>query len=471
VITGESTSFGERADVRVEQQWLSTLTDVGGPAALALPWTKWSLRLTDPSLLEATLRHAARVATVPPCGPAHLALPMEALLAPCTGAPAVRPAPAPGGLPPYQAAAGAIEAAAQRLAVARQPVIVTQAAGRRPESVDLLVRLAEALGAPVVQSQAVGCLNFPRGHSLHMGYELDPWLPEADVLLLVACEAPLHPASRLAGPGAPAVIAAAEEYGGELMPVDRGPADVALLGPLPDTLGRLLAAVRQAGARQPAFAAEVERRRRRWAEEHGALLRRWEEESRAEAADVLDGAQTASILAETLPADALIVEETTVHKGFMLRFLNRDHPGTYHARITGGLGVSLGVALGLKHASPDAAVVFIAGDGAFHYSPVLAGLGVQQELGLPLLTVVMANGAYASMARSHRRAYPEGWAARAGRFAGTDIAPVPDYGALAACYGGWGARATDAAGLRDAVAAALERVRAGQACIVDVRCV
>jgi thiamine pyrophosphate-dependent acetolactate synthase large subunit-like protein len=64
----------------------------------------------------------------------------------------------------------AVEEAAAILAAARNPIIITKALGRDPSAVPVLVRLAEALGAPVFD-QFHTYVNFPQDHALHGGFQ------------------------------------------------------------------------------------------------------------------------------------------------------------------------------------------------------------------------------------------------------------------------------------------------------------
>src|SRR5438309_10615279 len=66
---------------------------------------------------------------------------------------------------PPQADSGAVKEAARLLAAAQNPVIVADRAARTPNGVKLLVQLAEALQARVVDQG--GRMNFPRTHYLN----------------------------------------------------------------------------------------------------------------------------------------------------------------------------------------------------------------------------------------------------------------------------------------------------------------
>lgn len=459
VLTGESVTFGERPGMRIEPQWLRALTDLGGPAQLASAFCKWSCRLEDTSLLAASLRHAAEVALAPPRGPVVLSLPVETLLQPAgpDGLPAGPPVQ-----PRYEVPAAAIDELAARLLDARQPVIVTEHAGRRPETVALLVALAELLGAPVIQSQAPAYMNFPRSHPLHLGYEVGPHTADTDLWLLAGCATPAHPPSLLRGR---AVVALAEEPEGALSPIGRQGADTVLLGPLDQSLERLLSAIRTGAADRPGWSEAALARRLRWSVAHDQMLAQWDREAGDDPEEAIFIA-----LRRLLPAAAVILEETTIHRQSMLRQLNRDLPGTFYSRLTGGLGVMLGEALGIKLAAPDELVGVVLGDGALHYSPALAALGMAQEYDLPLLVCVINNAGYASMRRTHRVRFPQGYAASHDAFCGVGIEPDPDYAGLAACYGGYGVRVQTVAELEAALPGCVERVRRGQTCIVDIVC-
>ena len=82
------------------------------------------------------------------------------------------------------AAPDAVQDAAQILASARRPLIITKAAGRDRGAVASMVAMAEALGAPVVE-QFHTHVNFPQDHALHGGFDATPYLDDADAVLVV----------------------------------------------------------------------------------------------------------------------------------------------------------------------------------------------------------------------------------------------------------------------------------------------
>jgi acetolactate synthase-1/2/3 large subunit len=148
--------------------------------------------------------------------------------------------------------------------------------------------------------------------------------------------------------------------------------------------------------------------------------------------------------------------------------IRRDQPMSYFGRITGGLGVGLGYALGVKLAMKERPVFAFIGDGAFHYNPVAACLGLAQEYQLPIIIVVFNNGRYGSMERSLLRYFPDGAAKRTGIHYGAPIEPIPDYRRLAEAYGGYGVRVEDPRDIERSVAEALKYHAVGKFSLIDV---
>lgn len=148
------------------------------PASMARDFLKWD---DAPASLEhfaeSTLR-AYRVATTPPMAPVLLVL--DAGLQ-------ARPAPASLKPPPFSQVrppAGdpsSVEEAARLLVNAARPVIVAERAARTAEGLALMVQLAEALQAGVVDRH--GRLNFPTRHVLNQSDRANDEIYAADVIL------------------------------------------------------------------------------------------------------------------------------------------------------------------------------------------------------------------------------------------------------------------------------------------------
>src|SRR5437868_2732608 len=198
VMAGESISFAEPPAPPAGRQWLRVLTDMGGPARLVQDTVKWSFGLNAANILPHTIQRACQLAMSAPRGPVFVSVPTEMLMETMTSEP-----PAVAALPALPVAnEEAIAEVAAALTAAKRPVIVTEELGRNLGAVDELVRLAEALGAPVLDGWHGDYVNFPRDHPLYAGVAVEPvheLVKDADFIFLAEAVAGWHPASAVRG--------------------------------------------------------------------------------------------------------------------------------------------------------------------------------------------------------------------------------------------------------------------------------
>ncbi|HEY8046134.1 MAG TPA: thiamine pyrophosphate-dependent enzyme [Streptosporangiaceae bacterium] len=469
VCSGESTGYGDAAGPDPGSQWYRNLSIVGGPQAMAAPFTKWACAASDVGVLYDMVKRAGELAAQTPAGPTYVNTPVEVLLARWQPSPAVRPAPP---APQVVAADGDVEAAARLLAAAQRPVLAVESAGRDPEGFAALLELAELLAIAVVEPQSAVCANFPRTHPLHQGSDLASLAADADLVILLGCRAPWYPPS--ARPGAATVLVIDEAAHRPQMAYQVLAADRYVSGATAPALRAITARVRDLDPGADAEAVRARRQRLEAAHAAADAARiRAEQRALATAPGPVDAIAVTSTLRELLDPGAVVVDETITHNRGVARHLMADRPGRYRY-VQGGLGQGLGVALGAKLAvqrageDPDPMVVLTVGDGAWLYNPVLPGLMASAQYGLPLLVVVYNNGSYLSMKYNHVRAYPEGAAARTGHYLGVDLSAQPDAAAVAAASGAAGFTVSTTAQLAPALDKAMAAVRGGQSAVVNV---
>jgi len=122
-----------------------------------------------------SLARAHGLAMTPPMGPVALVLDQNLQELTISGKPSMKPFVP---VRPPAADANAVADIAKMLVAAQNPVIVVDRTARTPAGVDLLVQLAEALQAPVVDR--LGRMNFPTNHYL---WSQVPVAWQADVIL------------------------------------------------------------------------------------------------------------------------------------------------------------------------------------------------------------------------------------------------------------------------------------------------
>jgi acetolactate synthase-1/2/3 large subunit len=426
--------------------WAQESFDQG---SLAREFVKWDYELRNFSQLETVVDRALAIAQAEPAGPVYLTLPREVLgerqetfeYSPTTRAP--RPAET-------VAARAAVAKAAQILANAAHPLIITKAVGRDPIAIPAMIALAEALGAPVVE-QFHTHLNFPQDHPLHAGFDATPYFGRADAIVVVESDVPWFPSGSHPRPETKIVHVAHDPLFSRY-PVRGFEADVALAGQPRLTLHALADAVK--AMVEPALAND---RRQRAEDEHQRLREEWAARGQTAAREnPMEMAWVSKCVGDLVDDRTIVVNEydlDTTQACFTV-------PGSYFASSpAGGLGWGLGAALGAKLAAPDKTVIATLGDGAYMFGAPTAAHWVSRAYDLPILTVIFNNRAWNAVKRAVHSFAKGGWAARSGAMPLTELDPPPDYELVCRASGGWAEKVEDPKALPDMLQRALKVVR------------
>ena len=439
-------------------QWYRNLSVVGGPQAMATPWVKWSNQVGDIGVLSNMVGRASQLAHRAPAGPTYLNIPVEVLLDEWDPTNLVQPVSTGGRT---VSARAELERAVDRICAAERALIVAETVGRRPGGMQALVDFAETFNLAVIEPASAVCTNFPRGHRLHAGDAVEPYMDTADLIVLVECRAPFYPPSRLPS--------------GDVIVVDEVPqrphmvyqvlgADQYVGG---DTAANLVAMAEMGRSRPDIGATDA---RATWATylaggESDAISAAETEAAASPGIDPVD--LIVAMRRAFAELDPLICDETITHGRAVRRHLLRSTPDSYFY-VQGGLGQGIGVALGAKLASGERLVALTIGDGSFLYNPIVQSLMASKEYGLPILVVIFNNGQYYSMKLNHLRNYPNGTAVATGDFRGVDLSNQPSLASLAAPFGMHGERVDQLDDLEAALDRATTSVIAGTTAILDV---
>ena len=129
---------------------------------------KWDHMLDRGEDIHAVLQQAFQTAFTEPCGPVHLSYPQEILTEKVDRV--TIPSSAPTAISSTAPADNdSLNKAAEMLLEAKNPLILAGYTSRHPESVAMLIELAETLGAPVLSG--LTRMNFPTTHPLSAGIE------------------------------------------------------------------------------------------------------------------------------------------------------------------------------------------------------------------------------------------------------------------------------------------------------------
>jgi benzoylformate decarboxylase len=320
--------------------------------------------------------HAARIGR----GPALVIVPMDDWAEPADELPVT----APAALRQAAAAdAGAVQEIADLLATAASPALVVGAGTDDAAAWEALTALAERLRCPVWQESFGARAGFPQDHPNFAGHlpadrtRLRDTLAPYDLVLAIGAPV-LRQYTYSTGPlvheGTRLAIVTDDPAEAQ-----RAPVPLAVVAPLPDFCAGLARLVpERTGVPAPDF-------QRPAAPEppcDGEPLR---------AVHVL------AALAERLPADTVVVEETPSSRPDLHALVAARQPLGFLSAAMGGLGFALPAAIGVRMAAPERPVVAVLGDGASLYQ--IQGLWTAAHYGVGAVFIVLANGRYAVMDR------------------------------------------------------------------------
>lgn len=439
-------------------------------ASIVRPYVKWEYSLPSGVVVKEALARANAFMQSDPPGPVYMMLPRETLAEEWDEAamPAYNPARygsvQVGGIDPAR-----VEAIAERLMAANNPIALTAYLGRKPDAVAVLDRLARTCGIRVAEFNSID-LNIPQDSPCFAGFDPLPLLQDADLGLLLDSDVPFVPqyAKR---------VEAIDWIQIDIDPLKSDfpmwgfPTDIRIQADCAMVLQQVLDVV-EARA-DDAYRQRVAARIASWGPAREAAARR---RAAASANKGVSGALNPSylfaVLNDKLAPHDIVLNEAIRNSPFVQEQIERTQPGSYVGLAGGGLGFSGGMALGLKLAQPERRIVQIIGDGAFHFSSPDSVYAVAQQYQISILTVVLDNGGWQAVKSSVQRVYPKGVAAETDSFQSRLTAGRQGeqrrFSDIGRAFGAHGEHVTEPDDLDAAIDRCLKALDDGQAAVLHV---
>jgi benzoylformate decarboxylase len=394
--------------------------------ALMEPYVKFSHEPPRPEDVPAAIDRAWALARTPPRGPTFVSIPSGDW---------DEPAAADGDAPAQRDVrfgVGAdevlLDALAERIEAAAAPALIVGGGVDQARAWDPVRRLAERLGAPVWTAPQAPRLGFPEDHPLYQGH-LAPGRVTA--------------AAQLAGRDL-AVVLGAPVFA--FLPYEPGEApfpQIVHVTDDPDEAARAdaLSVVAEVGSVARGLAERVRPR----AGAPAVAPRPAPAPVDAPAQGPIPPAFLMAALAQALPEDAVLVEESPSNRSDLRAHVWIRRPASFFATTSGGLGFAMPAAVGIKLSWPERPVVCLVGDGSALYAAQTLWSAVQ--LGVAVTFVIVNNGRYAILEA----------AARFGGLEGLPSMALPglDFLSLATSFGCHAVRVAEPADLPGALAAGL----------------
>ena len=441
-------------------QWVQEPRDQG---EIVRQYTKLDHRMEhqdNPGLMVSRL---LQVAMSEPKGPVYMSFPQETARLPMPGVTRYPTRDQLGIARPAWPDPADAKQAAEWLIKADNPVVITGHAGRNPEAVEELVRLAELLALPVMDGQRVQHINCPSTHPL---YGTGPSASDADVILVFETPVPFMPPLDTPKPAA------------KIVWVDVDP--VQSRYKTMEFRADLWLPVSSAGAARAIYEAATGLLTKsdlsRIADRRSRLEQRKREMTEAEEAKAMEAGKRTPIhprwvayqLGQMLEPDAILLDDALSSSMYVRAHTDRTVPGTYFKSGGSAGGWGSGAAFGAKMAKPDRDVVLATGDGYFMFGTPLASLWSAAHYRAPFLSVVFVNRSYSTGTMGLKRAFPDGVAVSTSDYEGGLFDPPPNFAKLAEAANGYGEEVTEPEQVGPALRRGLEQVRNGSPAVVAV---
>ncbi len=455
--TNEEGLAGHRS---LDIHWTQEMFD---QASMVREAAKWDYELRNGKQTETIVDRALSVAKSEPTGPVYLSLPREVLAEQMDEFTYESPGRQHAPAPPYPNAAATDEAAAL-LAGAENPLIITNWAGRNPRVWGPLGELAERYAIPVVQYRN-RYMSLPTDHPMNLGYDLNPLLGQADVILAVDVAVPWLPATDKVREDAKVIHMGADPLH-SYVPLRGHPCDIALACGTDVGLTALNDAL---SAHEGRVKGAIDKRRKAltemWRKQRDGWAKRLDE---VKDNKPLHPVWITHCINQIKGEDTIVVKESALASSH----IDISQPGTLlNAGAASGLGHGLGVALGAKLAARDRLVIGTHGDGSYMFGNPIASHYVGAEQKLPILTVIFNNQRWQAVRRATVGLNPEGYAAQSSHQPITMLDSIDKYEKAVEVADGYGQRVEDPADLMPALERGLKAVEVEQRqAVVNVIC-
>ncbi|MBC7312801.1 MAG: thiamine pyrophosphate-requiring protein [Rhizobium sp.] len=429
--------------------------------ALVREAVKWDYELRFPEQIAEILDRGHAIANSTPKGPVYISLPREVLSEQIdAGGIAETPLMAPAVA---EASAAAIDMAADWLLTARNPVIFVQRGAGDEAGFAALSALATEFAIPVVHYWATQ-IGIPTDHAMFAGGNPEPWLSEADVILVIDALAPWAP--DLQNPRDDAkVIQLGPNPLFSRFPVRNFRSDLSIASETSTGIVALLSALRASRDPDP----EGRAARRATVEGRTSGLRdQVIASAEGETGPVMSKAHVSLELSKAIAGrQATVLSEL----GCPLAPMTLDHAQAwYQEPHSGGLGWSLPCAMGMKLAKPERLVIATLGDGSYMFANPVACHQIMEAYDIPVLIVILNNAEWGAVRQSVTMLYPDGYAAKANQMPLTGLSPSPDFTKVAEASNAWARKVTERGDLAAALQAAITEVMDNKrTALLDIR--
>lgn len=460
IFAGETpfTMDGELSGSR--NSYVNYLQNVYDQRGILRSYVKWEADIRTGKNVKQLIYRAMQMAKSDPAGPVYLTGAREVLEENVEKLPDTwgKWAPIePSFLPNW-----GIDEIVSALLEAHNPLLITSYLGRMTKAVPELIEFCEKMAIPVVE-QIPAYVNFPRDHPLHLGYDPNPYIPEADVIIAIDTDVPWVTTQVQPKDDCKVYFIDLDPIKEEI-PLWHIPA---VKNYRADAYASLIQ-LNYAFAQRVINKEQVQERYFRLAKHHNEQREAWRKEEKAEGNTITPEWLTAC-LRDVVDDETILLDETITNTMTVAKHLPRTKAGTMFGSGGTSLGWNGGAAIGMKLANPTKTVVTLTGDGSYLFSVPSSVHWMSRRYQAPFLTVIYNNEGWNATKMNLLKRYPDGMAKQTDSY-WVNFDQSADLAKIAEAAGGAYARiVTDPKELPEALHQAMNEVKNGKSAVVDVR--
>lgn len=357
---------------------------------------------------------------------------------------------------------GGLDEIVSALLEAQNPLLITSYLGRSMKAVPELIEFCERLAIPVVE-QIPSYVNFPRDHPLHLGYDPNPFIPEADVIIAIDTDVPWV-ATQVQPKEDCKVYYIDLDPIKEEIPLWHIPAMKNYRADAYESLIQLNDHLAQRNMNE----AQIQERYHRLAKLHVDQREAWKQKEQVEG-NTISSEWLTACLRDVVDEETIILDETITNTMKVAKHLPRSKEGTMFASGGTSLGWNGGAAIGMKLADPTKTVVTLTGDGSYLFSVPSSVHWMSRRYQAAFLTVIYNNEGWNATKMNLLKRYPKGVAEQTDRY-WVNFDQSADLAKIAEAAGGAYARTViDPRELPEVLQQAMNEVKNGRSAVVDVR--
>lgn len=345
---------------------------------------------------------------------------------------------------------------------AENPLLITSYIGRDSKVVAELVKFCERLAIPVVE-QIPSYVNFPRDHPLHFGYDPNPYIPKADVIVAIDTDVPWVSTHVQPKDDCKVYFIDLDPIKEEI-PLWHIPSLKNFRANAYESLIQLNAILDQRNI----YEDQLQDRFLRLSKHHEEQRELWNKNEQADG-DVISPEWLTACIRNVVDDETIILDETITNTMTVTKHLPRTKPGTYFGSGGTSLGWNGGAAVGIKLADPTKTVVSLTGDGSYLFSVPASVHWMARKYEASFLTVIYNNEGWNATKLNLLKRYPDGMAKQTDRYwvnfdQSADLAKIAE-----AAGGAFAKTVTNPRELPEILYQAMSAVRNGRSAVVDVR--